>query len=137
MKAKFFFIALFATADAFLGAFAIGFNSRHALIGDPTIPAPKIEKSVPAVTSKPESSTKKTSEKTDATKPGAKANDAKSDAATKGAHGTSEKDKKGKGSKKPENGKSTKAEKPKTQTKTPAKSSDSKKHDSKPEKGAK
>ncbi|GEM_PF-1704667 len=44
MKAKFFFIAIFAAADAFLGSFAVGFNSRHALIGDPAIPAPIVEK---------------------------------------------------------------------------------------------
>lgn len=43
MKAKFFFITVFAAVDAYFAGFALGFNSRHALIGDPKIPAPIVE----------------------------------------------------------------------------------------------
>lgn len=79
MKAKFFFIAIFAAADAFLGAFAVGFNSRHALIGDPTIPAPKIEKVAPAPTVP---AAAKTSDKKDAARADDKSKDPKAKAAT-------------------------------------------------------
>lgn len=99
MKAKFFFITIFATANAFLGGFAVGFNSRHALIGDPNIPEPKIEKVAPASTpknkdssdkkggAKPESKTgdaaSKKDSKTDRKNSKEKSNEAKSDKAAK------------------------------------------------------
>lgn len=134
MKAKLFFITIFAAADAFLGAFAVGFNSRHALIGDPTIPAPKIEKSVQAPTNTPVAGTVKGTDKTDAAKPDAKSKAANTAAAKKSAPADTDKDKKGKGSKKAESGKpSAKAEK----SKTPSKGSESKKHDAKSGKSAK
>lgn len=47
-------ITIFATVDAFFGGFAVGFNSRHVLIGDPSIPDPKtLEKKVTEATPAP------------------------------------------------------------------------------------
>lgn len=52
MKAKFFFLTVFATVDAYFAGFALGFNSRHALIADPSIKPPQVEKKLD-VTAKP------------------------------------------------------------------------------------
>ncbi|MBX9669302.1 MAG: hypothetical protein K2X93_16880 [Candidatus Obscuribacterales bacterium] len=52
MKAKLLAITIFATVDAFFVAFTVGFNSRHALVGDPAIPAPA-KQEAPAPIAKP------------------------------------------------------------------------------------
>ncbi len=55
MKGKLLAITLFATVDALFAGFAVGFNGRHALVGDPSIPAPaRQEAPAPAPAAKPE-----------------------------------------------------------------------------------
>lgn len=43
MRGTFLFITLLSTVDAFFGGFAFGFNTRHCLVIDPTMPPVKHE----------------------------------------------------------------------------------------------
>ena len=44
MKGKIMLITIIAAIDAFLVFFAIGFNSKHALVEDPSLPPVDMEK---------------------------------------------------------------------------------------------
>lgn len=125
MKAKLLAITIFAAADAFLGAFAVGFNSRHALIGDPTIPAPIVEKApapavVPAVVPAKEADKKNTAGKPDPKAP------SKADAKNgKSSHSAKDKDKASKVDKSEKAKSSTKSGQAKVDTKPASKPSTS------------